>query len=87
MIADGMFLFDDCLNNVDDKDLIDCLKWYTDADGSYVNLPMSEENPLSIKWLKARGTRNPRAVAVQVWASITICQRRKRCRGPGLQQL
>ena len=53
LIADDMFLFDDCLNNVDDKDLIDCLKWYTDADNSYVKLPMSEENPLGIKWLKA----------------------------------
>ena len=47
-------MHDDCFSNIDDKELIDCLKWYTDADthDSYVNLPMSDENPLSLKWLK-----------------------------------
>ena len=39
-------------------ELINCLKWYTNAGNSYVNLPMSEENPLSLKWLKAAQDRD-----------------------------
>ena len=54
LLWDDLFMYDDCLSNIDDKELINCLKWHTDADihESYVNLPMSEENPLSLAWLK-----------------------------------
>ena len=55
LIHDDKFMYDDCLCNIDDRELIECLQWDThvDAQMSYVNLPMTEENPLSTKWLKA----------------------------------
>ena len=54
LIHDDNFMYDDCLCNIDDRELMECLQWHCDADEqiSYVNLPMTEENPLSTKWLK-----------------------------------
>ena len=47
-------MYDDCFNNIDDEELIECLQWYTSSPelDSYVNLPATIENPLRLDWLK-----------------------------------
>ena len=54
-------MYDDTTCNIDDRELINCLQWYPDVSGdmSYVNLPMTEENPLSVKWLRAAQDSDP----------------------------
>ena len=53
-IYDDNFMYDDCFTNIDDKELIEYLQWYTSSPelDSYVNLPATIENPLRLDWLK-----------------------------------
>ena len=55
LIHDDSFVFDDVMFNNDDRDLFDCLQWFRDepTEHNYVNLPATQENPLSLRWLCA----------------------------------
>ena len=78
LIHDNNFMYDDCLCNIDDRKLMECLQWHSDVDAqmSYVNLPMTEENPLSTKGLKAAQDSNL-ALQQKLFAEPDLYHRRK----------
>ena len=54
--GDNSLFYDDVFSLVDDPELTQCLMWYSDVGNvmeSYVNLPMTSQNPLRLEWLKA----------------------------------
>ena len=61
LIYDDNFLYYDVLHNLDNRELFQCFNWYSDDPTalSYMNLPATIENPLSLKWLKAAQDNNP----------------------------
>ena len=78
LIHDDNFMYDDCLCNIDDRELMECLQWHCDVDAqmSYVNLPMTKENPLSTKWLKA-AQDSDLALQQKLFAEPDLYHRRK----------